>query len=131
MLPPMLPVKRLFFFSSRRRHTRFDCDWSSDVCSSDLVYVPNVRLLEEVARYQREAVRAAGTVCAATWRRAAQTEARRRNAAADVAGKAGTRKRIQNRSDRPAVKNVLGRPVIERSRVVHNAGNELLPAIEV
>src|SRR5256886_9213598 len=26
-----------FFFSSRRRHTRFDCDWSSDVCSSDLL----------------------------------------------------------------------------------------------
>src|SRR5205085_5540477 len=25
------------FFSSRRRHTRFDCDWSSDVCSSDLL----------------------------------------------------------------------------------------------
>src|SRR2546421_3409435 len=27
----------LFFFSSRRRHTRSDRDWSSDVCSSDLV----------------------------------------------------------------------------------------------
>src|SRR2546430_5095211 len=27
-----------FFFSSRRRHTRFDCDWSSDVCSSDLAH---------------------------------------------------------------------------------------------
>src|SRR6185312_2841231 len=26
-----------FFFSSRRRHTRSDRDWSSDVCSSDLV----------------------------------------------------------------------------------------------
>src|SRR6266481_6842613 len=26
----------LFFFSSRRRHTRWNCDWSSDVCSSDL-----------------------------------------------------------------------------------------------
>src|SRR2546430_3556106 len=26
---------RALFFSSRRRHTRFDCDWSSDVCSSD------------------------------------------------------------------------------------------------
>src|SRR5205085_9410229 len=25
-----------FFFSGRGRHTRFDCDWSSDVCSSDL-----------------------------------------------------------------------------------------------
>src|SRR5690606_4298626 len=28
-----------FFFSSRRRHTRFSRDWSSDVCSSDLVVV--------------------------------------------------------------------------------------------
>ena len=27
-----------FFFSSRRRHTRFTSDWSSDVCSSDLVF---------------------------------------------------------------------------------------------
>src|SRR5438132_11096794 len=26
-----------FFFSSRRRHTRSLCDWSSDVCSSDLL----------------------------------------------------------------------------------------------
>src|SRR5690606_40900769 len=32
----ILPLKRLFFFSSRRRHTRFSRDWSSDVCSSDL-----------------------------------------------------------------------------------------------
>src|SRR5256886_14474499 len=30
---PLTPVD---FSSSRRRHTRFDCDWSSDVCSSDL-----------------------------------------------------------------------------------------------
>src|SRR5206468_7875725 len=29
-----------FFFSSRRRHTRSDRDWSSDVCSSDLVGLP-------------------------------------------------------------------------------------------
>ena len=27
-----------FFFSSRRRHTRYIGDWSSDVCSSDLVF---------------------------------------------------------------------------------------------
>src|SRR2546421_5484408 len=27
-----------FFFSSRRRHTRSDRDWSSDVCSSDLLH---------------------------------------------------------------------------------------------
>src|SRR5256886_10136796 len=36
-MPDMIGgVSALFFFSSRRRHTRFDCDWSSDVCSSDL-----------------------------------------------------------------------------------------------
>src|SRR5690606_1376408 len=29
-------VRGYFFFSSRRRHTRFSRDWSSDVCSSDL-----------------------------------------------------------------------------------------------
>src|SRR5437879_13582735 len=33
----MRPLQRvLFFFSSRRRHTRYIGDWSSDVCSSDL-----------------------------------------------------------------------------------------------
>src|SRR2546427_8734803 len=32
-----------FFFSSRRRHTRFDCDWSSDVCSSDLTGIEELR----------------------------------------------------------------------------------------
>src|SRR5260370_6486111 len=31
-----LQGRSYFFFSSRRRHTRFKCDWSSDVCSSDL-----------------------------------------------------------------------------------------------
>src|SRR5690606_39680644 len=37
-----------FFFSSRRRHTRFSRDWSSDVCSSDLYVfenVPNTNLI--------------------------------------------------------------------------------------
>src|SRR5256885_10443627 len=32
---------RFFFFSSRRRHTRLQGDWSSDVCSSDLVLESN------------------------------------------------------------------------------------------
>src|SRR5260221_9784376 len=31
-----------FFFSSRRRHTRSLCDWSSDVCSSDLTSYPSL-----------------------------------------------------------------------------------------
>src|SRR4051812_50011974 len=36
MLYLCVPHLWFFFFSSRRRHTRLTCDWSSDVCSSDL-----------------------------------------------------------------------------------------------
>src|SRR2546430_10228865 len=43
----------IFFFSSRRRHTRFDCDWSSDVCSSDLS-VPAGNLREFVTLLQKD-----------------------------------------------------------------------------
>src|SRR5260221_10079253 len=43
----------LFFFSSRRRHTRSLCDWSSDVCSSDL-YCP----LDEIDGVERAVDRA-------------------------------------------------------------------------
>src|SRR5438132_13825811 len=32
----VIGICMIFFFSSRRRHTRSLCDWSSDVCSSDL-----------------------------------------------------------------------------------------------
>src|SRR3989475_13176848 len=39
-----------FFFSSRRRHTRFDCDWSSDVCSSDLD--SSAQFGDQVARWR-------------------------------------------------------------------------------
>src|SRR3712207_8488575 len=38
----LLFVDVCFFFSSRRRHTRYWRDWSSDVCSSDLVAVDDV-----------------------------------------------------------------------------------------
>src|SRR3990167_1111691 len=40
-------------FSSRRRHTRFDCDWSSDVCSSDLSkkwHPPRRSIVEDLER---------------------------------------------------------------------------------
>src|SRR2546427_769788 len=37
-----LAVSKYFFSSSRRRHTRFACAWSSDVCSSDLFEVKDL-----------------------------------------------------------------------------------------
>src|SRR2546427_12486816 len=54
-----------FFFSSRRRHTRFDCDWSSDVCSSDLDLATRAA---PIARRTAQAARAAeGDLDAADW----------------------------------------------------------------
>src|SRR6266568_7101448 len=38
--------EKFCFFSSRRRHTRWNCDWSSDVCSSDLADLVGVVLVE-------------------------------------------------------------------------------------
>src|SRR6266568_4477219 len=43
-----------FFFSSTRRHTRWNCDWSSDVCSSDLAAdIPVGPLVSEAPLYER------------------------------------------------------------------------------
>src|SRR5690606_41171812 len=39
-----------FFFSSRRRHTRFSRDWSSDVCSSDLLNVMNLQIFNRYGK---------------------------------------------------------------------------------
>src|SRR5438309_8101552 len=48
------------FFSSRRRHTRWNCDWSSDVCSSDLLVnrygVRNLKIADEMFVLNRKHV---------------------------------------------------------------------------
>src|SRR5205807_3104980 len=59
-----------FFFSSRRRHTRLQGDWSSDVCSSDLLayrpaYVPRIA---STSSYTAAVTRIAGTSHATTHR---------------------------------------------------------------
>src|SRR2546430_12634448 len=46
-----------FFFSSRRRHTRFDCDWSSDVCSSDLLFAKGTDGLDARSPVGRKDIR--------------------------------------------------------------------------
>src|SRR5690606_39276544 len=43
-----------FFFSSRRRHTRFSRDWSSDVCSSDLFKIEGGFLRKRVRSFITE-----------------------------------------------------------------------------
>src|SRR5260370_24767678 len=76
-----------FFFSSRRRHTRFKCDWSSDVCSSDLVRHSRLRLPRSRGQHgphpgaalRRPAVAA---MCTDAYREALTRDLERRGAAA-------------------------------------------------
>src|SRR5256885_11784040 len=71
-----------FFFSSRRRHTRLQGDWSSDVCSSDLLMVvalgvasaqertdapASIPLPEVASRAERSEERRVGKECRSRW----------------------------------------------------------------
>src|SRR5688572_32098040 len=88
-----------FFFSSRRRHTRFDCDWSSDVCSSDLLNslldeifnryvaqvaearrkpVEDVRALVDAAPHNARAAHEAGLIDGALYREEVEAELKKR-----------------------------------------------------
>src|SRR6267142_3488055 len=69
---------RFFFFSSRRRHTILTCDWSSDVCSSDLMFgvlgsLPNMvsadtnRPSRFAHRLSRSEERRVGKECRSRW----------------------------------------------------------------
>src|SRR5205807_6320169 len=56
-----------FFFSSRRRHTRLQGDWSSDVCSSDLEsngFLHVLLSLPENPRSKRDSIACAGPLTA-------------------------------------------------------------------
>src|SRR6516164_10457327 len=57
-----------FFFSSRRRHTRWNCDWSSDVYSSDL-HQPDQFVGRQREGIGRRTDRAGETACMAVRRR--------------------------------------------------------------
>src|SRR6266571_2572747 len=71
---PQSSILLFFFFSSRRRHTRLTCDWSSDMCSSDLdgkgkgITAPNPigqRLAVERAWHKAGVDPASATMCEA------------------------------------------------------------------
>src|SRR5439155_4783436 len=70
-----------FFFSSRRRHTRWPRDWSSDVCSSDLVEFREVQYVgdEAACRSERRDV-----VLGAGWDELRADGIRRREAAEKI-----------------------------------------------
>src|SRR2546430_4312719 len=85
-----------FFFSSRRRHTRFDCDWSSDVCSSDLTMNTSRSLIRSWSRVAGAARRLPALVATIDARVAAGLPPRAHPAA-------GTRRQIGRASCRERV----------------------------
>src|SRR5437762_12851700 len=79
-----------FFFSSRRRHTRYIGDWSSDVCSSDLIYdAAGVAGVVDVVVEHALAAAAPVTVLVPVAREqhAARSEERRVGKSVDVGGR--------------------------------------------
>src|SRR5437870_9266132 len=59
-----------FFFSSRRRHTRWPRDWSSDVCSSDLqqvVFVDDAHMMSRSVFYDEPVAFGLGDIDVAVW----------------------------------------------------------------
>src|SRR5688500_20336151 len=85
-----------FFFSSRRRHTRLQGDWSSDVCSSDL---GNALLDQRVDHASADVVLAehddgAGTGLDGLRLDEARGETRRRDGAREI-GRASCRERVE------------------------------------
>src|SRR5437588_11148959 len=76
-----------FFFSSRRRHTRSLCDWSSDVCSSDLIGKLTLQSLvsarclgvrAQVVAEKRSEERRVGKECRCLWLLLACTQSQHR-----------------------------------------------------
>src|SRR2546430_7940952 len=105
-----------FFFSSRRRHTRFDCDWSSDVCSSDLGDEPRVcRATRIEARHQTRGA----------WRHEGSARGSLKRRIARIRGKTGREDRNERRrseehtSELQSQSNLVCRLLLEKKESLH------------
>src|SRR5438093_9641704 len=88
-------MSSVFFFSSRRRHTRLVSDWSSDVCSSDLLRETGSasRFVYVICDRQASSWREVGTALVESWRRENREEGPVRLFAVQV-GRASCRERV-------------------------------------
>src|SRR2546427_2935916 len=104
-----------FFFSSRRRHTRFDCDWSSDVCSSDLKLV--AKLAAGRAKPRPGAAAPSDGVCIVA--PGAEAEFLLQFALADLPGvgpKAQARRSEEHTSELQSQSNLVCRLLLEKKK---------------
>src|SRR5688572_31846263 len=88
-----------FFFSSRRRHTRFDCDWSSDVCSSDLELVQHIVIKTDgVPLYVEELTRV--LLASSLLQKEMRSEERRVGKSVDLGGRRIIKKKKKKKKNR-------------------------------
>src|SRR2546430_11498559 len=113
MLTYVVYVFFFFFFSSRRRHTRFDCDWSSDVCSSDLSMRP-----ARVVSAPRAMTRAASS-------QVASCALRQSLSGSDMLE--SRRSALQERQVEVLRAGTLDRALVAGVRVPHDAARRIVP----
>src|SRR5689334_24763142 len=99
--------RKCFFFSSRRPHTSWNCDWSSDVCSSDLVFVRDgmvigVKICEDIwypgGPVEEQVIRGGAEIIvnlSASPYHAGKAQARRRMLCTREIGRASCRERVE------------------------------------
>src|SRR5437763_14142947 len=97
-----------FFFSSRRRHTRYIGDWSSDVCSSDLTDPERARVRRPVPRPRGGGLARSGSVAAGAAQpadhcAAQRSEERREGKSVDLGGVRLIQKKKQPRERRKCI----------------------------
>src|SRR2546429_8828622 len=104
-------VRCLFFFSSRRRHTRCSRDWSSDVCSSDLLLTGRIMEAEDA--------RAIGLVNEIVAAEKLLTRSREPGDLLIAASPASLSraKRLMTSAAAPAVDHDLERAILENARI--------------
>src|SRR5437870_11024031 len=92
----------LFFFSSRRRHTRWPRDWSSDVCSSDLgvATVATVGTFDGIHRGHQAVLREVVRRTEQAGRRTGRSEERRVGKSVDLGGGRSDKEKKSNNERR-------------------------------
>src|SRR5690242_21539448 len=106
-----------FFFSSRRRHTRLTCDWSSDVCSSDL---EDDAVFEQVAELVEHRQLAAGAEAGVDGQHALAAQRRRQQLAPQVRSEEHT-------SELQSHVNLVCRLLLEKKNVHRPVGLRAIP----
>src|SRR5256885_11838563 len=100
-----MSFRYFFFFSSRRRHTRLQGDWSSDVCSSDL---PTPRRSFSTCAHPRRRWRSRRRIC--------RSSSASRSSSAGASRKGGSARSEEHTSELQSPCNLVCRLLLEKKK---------------